>query len=179
MNTKEVGKFLKDLRMEQNLTQEQLGEKIGVTNKTISRWENGNYMPPIENLQALSELYNISINEILSAKRLSNEELKEENFENYIKAIDEKLKTKRMKRYIAIGIVLMVAVIAFFLSENADGILDFVSRLICMSITLFEVIVLTVYEWFDYQYSKKFKILCWILFFALCIITGVSSKFIW
>lgn len=46
MDTKKVGLFLKQLRKENNMTQEQLGEKIGVTNKTVSRWETGNYMPP-------------------------------------------------------------------------------------------------------------------------------------
>jgi len=43
-----IGKFIAELRKEQKLTQEQLGEKIGVTNKTISRWENGNYLPPAD-----------------------------------------------------------------------------------------------------------------------------------
>ena len=46
MDTVKMGKFLKELRKEKGLTQEQLGEKIGVTNKTVSRWENGNYFPP-------------------------------------------------------------------------------------------------------------------------------------
>lgn len=51
MDTKKVGAFLKKLRKENNMTQEQLGERIGVTNKTISRWETGNYMPPVECLE--------------------------------------------------------------------------------------------------------------------------------
>ena len=42
MDTKKVGMFLKQLRTENGMTQEQLGEKIGVSNKTISRWETGN-----------------------------------------------------------------------------------------------------------------------------------------
>ena len=74
MDTIKIGSFLADLRKEQGLTQETLGEKIGVTNKTISRWENGNYLPPVEMLQELSKLYNISINEILCGERLKPEE---------------------------------------------------------------------------------------------------------
>ena len=60
MDTVKMGKFLKELRKEKGLTQEQLGEKIGVTNKTVSRWENGNYIPPAECLAirlTLSHLY--------------------------------------------------------------------------------------------------------------------------
>ena len=77
MDTKKMGTFLAKLRREHNLTQEQLGEKLGVTNKTVSRWENGNYLPPAEMLQALSELYNVTINEILSGERLPEEAYRE------------------------------------------------------------------------------------------------------
>jgi len=51
MDTQKIGKFLKELRKEHDMTQEQLGERIGVTNKTVSRWKTGNYMPPIESLK--------------------------------------------------------------------------------------------------------------------------------
>ena len=72
MNTKVIGKFLKELRKEKDMTQEELGDKIGVTNKTISKWENGNYMPPIDVLMLLSEMYGVSINEILNGRKLED-----------------------------------------------------------------------------------------------------------
>ena len=74
MDTIKIGNFLATLRKEQNLTQEALGEKLGVTNKTVSRWENGNYLPPVEMLQELSKLYAVSINELLCGERLKQEE---------------------------------------------------------------------------------------------------------
>ena len=55
MDQIKIGKFIAALRKEKCLTQEQLGEKLGVTNKTISRWENGNYMPDVEMLSLLSK----------------------------------------------------------------------------------------------------------------------------
>ena len=73
MDTIKIGNFLTELRKEQGLTQEALGEKIGVTNKTISRWENGNYLPPVEMLQELSRLYAVSINELLCGERIAEE----------------------------------------------------------------------------------------------------------
>ncbi len=73
MDTIKIGNFLAELRKEQNLTQEALGEKLGVTNKTVSRWENGNYLPPVEMLQELSKLYNVSINELLCGERIPEE----------------------------------------------------------------------------------------------------------
>ena len=73
MDTIKIGNFLAELRKEQNLTQEALGEKLGVTNKTVSRWENGNYLPPVEMLQELGKLYAVSINEILCGERIPEE----------------------------------------------------------------------------------------------------------
>ncbi len=89
MNTQMIGAFLKQLRIEHHLTQEQLGQQIGVTNKTISRWETGNYMPPIECLILLSDLYKISINEILSGKRVLDENIKEVAEENMTQVLKE------------------------------------------------------------------------------------------
>lgn len=88
MDMIKIGKFLSQLRKEQELTQEQLGEKLGVTNKTISRWENGNYLPPVEMLMSLSELYGVSINELLSGERLTAEEYRERAEENIKSALD-------------------------------------------------------------------------------------------
>ena len=77
MDVREIGVFLAELRKEKCWTQEQLGQKLGVTNKTVSRWENGNYMPPVDILLELSKLYDISINEILSGQRLTEAEYHE------------------------------------------------------------------------------------------------------
>ena len=77
MDMAKMGTFLADLRKEQKLTQAELGEKLGVTNKTISRWETGSYMPPVEMLEELSRMYDLTINELLSGKKLSAEEYKE------------------------------------------------------------------------------------------------------
>ena len=82
MDMERIGKFLAQLRREQGLTQEELGEQVGVTNKTVSRWETGSYMPPVEALLALSQLYGVSINELLSGQRLDDAQFKEKAEEN-------------------------------------------------------------------------------------------------
>lgn len=84
MDPVKTGKFIAALRREEGLTQEMLGNKLGVTNKTISRWENGNYMPDIEMFQALSELFGVSINELLSGCRLSENDFRAEADKNII-----------------------------------------------------------------------------------------------
>lgn len=87
MNMTQVGKFIADLRKEHKLTQEQLGEKLGVTNKTISRWETGTYLPPADSLLRMSELFEVSINEILSGKLLTDSEYKKAAEENLVQAL--------------------------------------------------------------------------------------------
>ena len=76
MNQIKIGKFIAALRKEKGMTQEQLGEKLGVTNKTVSRWENGNYMPDVEMLSLLSEEFGVSINELISGERIMAEDFR-------------------------------------------------------------------------------------------------------
>lgn len=111
MDMQKIGGFLAELRKQKNLTQDELGEQIGVTNKTVSRWENGNYLPPVEILQILSKLYSVSINELLSGERLDDANYKE-NAEEYI-VVDLMTKSKdAKKRLIASLIVASMTIIA-------------------------------------------------------------------
>lgn len=69
MNQVKTGQFLKDLRKEKGVTQEQLAEVLGVSNRSISRWENGVNMPDLDLLIELAKYYDIEIGEILDGKR--------------------------------------------------------------------------------------------------------------
>lgn len=89
MDQVKVGKFIAQLRREQGLTQEALGRKVGVTNKTVSRWENGNYMPDIELLVPLGEALEISVNELLAGERLSNDRFRKQADQNLVEAVRE------------------------------------------------------------------------------------------
>lgn len=82
MDAKKTGAFIAQLRHEKNMTQQELGEKLFVTNKTVSRWENGNYMPDIDMMQSLSKEFDVSINELLSGERLSETDYKDKAEEN-------------------------------------------------------------------------------------------------
>ncbi len=84
MDQVKIGKFIAVLRKQAGLTQEALGEKIGVTNKTVSRWERGNYMPDIEMLQLLAKEFNVSINELLVGEKISDEDFRQKADENVV-----------------------------------------------------------------------------------------------
>ena len=72
MDQEKIGKFIAECRKEKKLTQEQLAEKLGVSNRSISRWENGKTMPDISLFEPLCEELNISINELLKGQRLND-----------------------------------------------------------------------------------------------------------
>jgi len=97
MDQIKTGKFIATLRKEKDLTQEQLGEKLGVTNKTISRWENGNYMPDIEMLSLLSKEFDVSINELISGERLLLDDFKKAADSNLVTALNNSAFTLKEK----------------------------------------------------------------------------------
>ena len=97
MDQMKTGKFIAALRKEKGMTQEKLGEKLGVTNKTVSRWENGNYMPDIEMLLLLSKEFDVSINEIISGERLLTEDFKKAADSNLVTALDNSTFTLKEK----------------------------------------------------------------------------------
>lgn len=95
MDMKKIGNFLKSLRKEKGLTQEQLAEKFGVSGRTVSRWENATNMPDLSMLIQIAEFFNVEVKEILNGERQSenmNQELKEtlEKVADYNNADKEK-----------------------------------------------------------------------------------------
>ena len=82
MDQVKIGKFIVQCRNEKNITQEELGEKLGVTNKTTSRWENRHYLPDIEMMQLLSKEFSISINELISGEKIKDLDYKEKALKN-------------------------------------------------------------------------------------------------
>lgn len=101
MDNKKIGKLIADLRRKQGLTQEQLGEKVGVGFRAVSKWETGKTLPDIANINELSKILGISSDELLSGK-LKNKE------ENNSK--------KRISSKIIITISILTVIFIFFTS---------------------------------------------------------------
>ena len=71
MNTQKTGEFIKMLRKENNMTQLELAVKLNCTDKAVSRWETGKGLPDADTLLSLSDVFSISINEILLGERFN------------------------------------------------------------------------------------------------------------
>lgn len=89
MDQIQIGSFLKTLRLEKSLTQEQLAEQFGVTGRTVSRWENGNNMPDISILVELADFYDVDIRELIDGKRKSEEHMINEDLKDTLVKVSE------------------------------------------------------------------------------------------
>lgn len=112
MDQNKVGSFIKELRKEKNLTQEQLAEQFNVSRRTVSRWETGNNMPDLDILIEMSDFYEIDLREILDGER-KNEKMNEEMKETVMKVAEYSNEQKtRMSRvvliYFIVGAVALV-----------------------------------------------------------------------
>ena len=127
MDTKKIGAFIAMNRKKKGYTQEQLAEKLGVTNKTISRWENGHYMPDLSLLEPLSKELDITLNELLAGEEIIKEEAMEYSEQNLIQTIDytdKKIKNEHKKIslfIIGIGIFTSLCAFTVFPSESSWG----------------------------------------------------------
>lgn len=91
------GEYLKKLRTENNLSQEKLGEKLGLSRQSISKWEQGNAAPDIENIMKLAKLYNVSVESILNGEEDKKEEITEKTAPEASSAETEAAKTNPPK----------------------------------------------------------------------------------
>ena len=107
MDLDKIGKFIALNRKNKGLTQEQLAEKLGVTNKTVSRWETGKYMPDLSLLKPLSEELGITLNELLSGEKIEEQKIVENMEKNIINTIDYSNK-KVENEHKKISIILMI-----------------------------------------------------------------------
>lgn len=115
MDTKKIGAFIAENRKAKKMTQKQLGEILGVTDKTISRWENGNYMPDLSLLLPLSEELGITLNELLNGERITKENIAEKtevSLVNTLEYSEQKIKKNNYRMY---AIIALTACILFLL----------------------------------------------------------------
>lgn len=124
MDTLKIGKFIARMRKEKNMTQEDLARILGVTNKTISRWENGNYMPDLSLLKPLSEVLDISLNELLSGEKdisvqKANENIS--NITNYFNLVINKVLKNIYITLMFLGLFLIISALLVTSPESSWG----------------------------------------------------------
>ena len=118
MNIEKIGKFIAFNRKKLNMTQEELGHKLGVTGKTVSRWETGNYMPDLSLLIPLSQTLNITLNELLQGEALKPDKINSQNeeaLEATINYSEKTLRQKTKKLFLKLIVSIIIMVIVSFM----------------------------------------------------------------
>ena len=162
MNQQKIGEFLKRLRKEKGLTQEQLAEHFYVSSRTISRWETGSNMPDIDMLIELADFYDVDIREMIDGEKKSekmNNETKEtlKKVAEYTTEENNKRKEK-LRTMLASSVCLMLVSYLLFGSEHkgrlngiipttiCDDIMSFVCGLAMASLMLYALHCLGVFD---------------------------------
>lgn len=119
MNQIKIGQFLKELRKEKGLTQEQLAEQFNLSRRTVSRWETGSNMPDLDMLLALADFYGVDIREIMDGERKSGT-MNTEQKEMFAKLADysnckEQLLLRKVIAIVTVGMIAWAVSFAFLL----------------------------------------------------------------
>ena len=168
MNQEKIGKFIAKCRKDKKMTQSDLAEKLGVTDKSIGNWENGRNMPDLSLFKPLCDELDITINELLSGEKLKKEEYQEKFEENIINTIDYSTKKINLIRnymgivLLVLGILISFTAMTMFASESSWGSTYSVIGAI---ISLIGVSKLTK----NYKYSKRL-IICITYFISFLIL---------
>ncbi len=126
MDQVNIGKFIQALRKENNMTQEELANKLGVTAKSVSRWENGKTMPDISLFNILADELHCTVSELLKGGKMTREELLDmrDTINNLIEYESNKQvkDNKKFNKYNLIGSITLL--LALF--QNAFGYMDYI-----------------------------------------------------
>ncbi len=115
MNQEKIGKYIVECRKKKNMTQQELAEKLGVSDRTIGNWENGRNMPDLSLFKPLSEILGISIAELLDGGKIDKNNIaykSEEILTNTINYQTEKIRKKENKYIFFICFLSLIIIIA-------------------------------------------------------------------
>ncbi len=125
MNAQKCGEFITELRKEKNFTQKDLATELNVSDKAISRWETGKGYPDVDSLQALSNFFDITINELLAGERAKTKTIEELAEENIISAIAETEKRNKTKiTAIVFSIIVAILVLIPLLKGSLESFIE-------------------------------------------------------
>lgn len=115
MDQIKIGRFIAQLRKERNMTQRDLAEQLGITDRAVSKWENGRGLPDLSLIKPLCDALSISINELLSGERLEKEQFTEKAEENIINTLHYSKKSVKRARAVFLSVLAGIIAIVLFL----------------------------------------------------------------
>lgn len=137
LNQEKIGKFIAERRKSQELTQKQLAEKLNVSDKAVSKWENGRSMPDNAILFDLCNVLDINVNELLSGEKLSDDSYHGKAEENMVTLMKEKQQDGRITGIVGLVIgILFILITAWMCAGSIIWYLDTPSLLLIVALML-------------------------------------------
>ena len=113
MDQKKIGRFIAQCRKEKKMTQAELAEKLTVTEKSVSNWENGRNMPDLSLFKPLCALLNITVNDLISGERIEAVNYQQKAEENIINTIDYAHKQAHKVKITVVPLILILIIMVF------------------------------------------------------------------
>jgi transcriptional regulator with XRE-family HTH domain len=149
MDLVKTGAFLKELRKEKNITQEELAERIGVSRRTVSRWETGSNMPDMDVLIDISDFYEVDLREILDGER-KDKQMDKEMKETVLKVSEYENEGKKRNAivviiYSALGIIALITNLILNMLEMPDTFMTGFLKGMTVAVALVAMVLAIIY----------------------------------
>lgn len=159
MNQEKIGLFIAKCRREKNMTQEDLAEKLGVSNKSISRWENGKTMMDISLFEPLCNKLDISIIELLNGERI-NDKKRDKLYTKTLINYSNKVGSRNKQVILTILFIMSLMPMLLYQFGGMRGVQEISGLIILLSpITIVSIILFFLGIWFKFKNKKTNKIL--------------------
>lgn len=143
MNQVKIGEFISSKRKEKNITQSELSEMLGITDRAISKWENGVCLPDASNMQDLCKILNITINDLFSGEVVDMKDNEKKLEQNLIEMVKQKelADKKLLTMEIVMGVTTVIMYLIIILIASFVEIQDWIRGLTILFSTTFFVII--------------------------------------
>ena len=141
MNQTTIGSYIAKKRREKNLTQEQLAEKIGVSNKTISKWENGKCMPDYSIIEQLCKELSVTLSELMDGEDAAEDSVRVYDDDQILDLLHRTQELERQKGVLCGFVLIILGIASSTLSRNTGGtdVQDFLSGVL-MGLSVAEIL---------------------------------------
>ena len=141
MNQTAIGSYIAKKRREKNLTQEQLAEKIGVSNKTISKWENGKCMPDYSIIEQLCKELSVTLSELMDGEDAAEDSVRVYDDDQILELLHRTQELERQKGVLCGFVLIILGIASSTLSRNTGGtdVQDFLSGVL-MGLSVAEIL---------------------------------------
>ncbi|MBP3799452.1 MAG: helix-turn-helix domain-containing protein [Bacilli bacterium] len=153
MNQEKIGKFISEKRREKHLTQSELAEKLGITDRAISKWENGVCLPDAGTMPELCKILDITINDLFSGEKVDTKKNEKKLEQNLLEMT--KMKEEKDKQLLNLEIIIGIVLVTFFLGVIIIALLINMPEWIKLTIIIPDIIIFLIATFFMVSIEQK------------------------